>query len=72
MAGRKPTAKRALPGSFSQKSTKSGGGKVIKKGTTTTKPKGNVSKNSGGSVKGVKPGTTFKPTTVLTVKKPKK
>lgn len=49
---RKPTAKRALDSSFSQKSTKSGGGKVIKKGnlksTTKTPPKKTSMPRSGG------------------------
>lgn len=67
--GRKPTAKRALPSSFSQKSTKSGTGKTIKSSNLT---KTKVSPRKSGGVKGVQPGTTFKPSTVLQVKKPKK
>ena len=48
MAKKKPRAKRALPTSFKQRSTKSGGGKEIKK----TKKKGGV--------KGFRPGDTSK------------
>lgn len=71
MAGRRNTAKRALPASFSQKSTKSGGGKVIKKSNTGTTKTTTRSSGGGGGVRGVKPGTSFKPSTVLTVKKKK-
>jgi len=63
--GRKPTAKRALPASFSDKSTKSGGGKVIKKSNVGTRKTSGDTKG----VKGVLPGKTFKPSTVLKTKK---
>ena len=48
MAKKKPRAKRALPASFKQRSTKSGGGKEMKK------PK------EKGGVKGIRPGDKCK------------
>ena len=49
MAGRRNTAKRALPASFGQKSTKSGGGKVVK-GSNLTKTKVGPRKSGGVTV----------------------
>jgi len=62
--GRKPTAKRALPSSFSDKTTKSGGGKTISKSNVKTKTSGGTK-----GVKGVRPGDNFSPKRVLSTRK---
>lgn len=53
MAGRRNTAKRALPASFSQKSTKSGGGKTVKTSNLSTTK---TTTKSTGAVRGIRPG----------------
>lgn len=65
---RRKRAKRALPASFKQRSTKSGGGKTVKKSNLTS---GTTKKRTGG-VRGVRPGDNFSPETVLVVKKRKR
>jgi len=62
---RKERAKRALPASFSDKTTKSGGGKVIKKSNVSTRKTSSDTKG----VKGVRPGDNFSPKRVLSTRK---
>ena len=52
MAKRKERAKRALPESFRQKSTKSGGGKIIK-GRTKPKKTGKSAMPGDGSIEAI-------------------